>query len=185
MFVCEQCSFYTHSHHGFRQHTFEKHRPPTSNDQCDPRIFELLFVTRCADGTFALCADPSEKKDPSTVVPSKPPPKRKPVKRKNPRKKAQPLPEVSRTPTKKESVAHAYIFMKHRRSYSSQQPTCLHSLSAEYQICREHTIRHMSRTQKTLKRRKPGQKLNADRSIDLIGECMKGIVNSVVSDEDR
>ena len=185
MFVCEQCSFYTYSHHSFCQHTFEKHRPPTSNDQRDPRSFDLLFVTRRADGTFALCTDPSEKKDSLTVVPPKTPSQRKPVKRKNARKKAHSSPVVTSAPTKKESVAHAYIFMKHRRSYSSKQPTSLHSLSAEYQICREHTIRHMSHTQKTLKRRKTRQRINTGRSIDLIGECLKGIVNSIVSDEDR
>ena len=185
MFVCEQCSFYTYSHHSFCQHTFEKHHPPVSNDQQDPRSFDLLFVTQCVDGTFALCAAPSGKKDPLTVVSPKTPTQQKPVKRKNPRKKAQPSSVVTRTPMKKKSVGHAYIFMKHRQGYSSTQPTYLHSLSAEYQICREHTIRHMSHTQKTLKRRKAGQKVNAGRSIDLIDECLKAIANSVVSDADR
>ena len=182
MFFCEQCVFYTHSRHSLCEHTFEKHRPKPSTD---PRSFDLLFVTRCVDGTFALCMDSLGKNDPPLVVSSKTAPQRKSAKEKKPvKQKRQNKTQASTLATgspAKEEVRQVYIFMKHRRSYSPKEPTCLHSLSVEYQICREHTIRHMSHTQEILKRRRIRTKLNVGRMIDVIGACLKDIVNNIVS----
>ncbi|CAF1004895.1 unnamed protein product [Adineta ricciae] len=62
MFFCDQCSFYTYSHYSLTQHMFEKHLPPVTEharDFSNPKSFDLLYVTRCPDGTFALCMDSS------------------------------------------------------------------------------------------------------------------------------
>ncbi|CAF2059941.1 unnamed protein product [Rotaria magnacalcarata] len=62
IFFCRQCSFYTYSQHGLYQHIFEKHSLNFHNDTIDPKTLDLLYVTRCQDGTFALCMDSSASK---------------------------------------------------------------------------------------------------------------------------
>jgi len=91
---------------------------------------------------------------------------------------------IPKHPIPKEKQANTYVLMKHRRCYSTHSPPCLHSLSLEYNICREHTIRHMCHTHKVLKRRKFKPKSNTLISIEA-AECLKTIVNQVVNNEEN
>jgi hypothetical protein len=63
--------------------------------------------------------------------------------------------------------------MKHRRCYSSRNPPCLHPVTLEYNICREHTIRHMCHTQGIHNRRKVKPKATKWNLIDEVALCLK------------
>jgi hypothetical protein len=90
---------------------------------------------------------------------------------------------IPKRPAIKEKQSNTYVLMKHRRCYSNRHPPCLHSLSLEYNICREHTIRHMCHTQGILNRRKFKPKLNKCNLIDEVALCLKTIVNHIVDFE--
>ncbi len=176
---------------------------------------DLLYITRCSDGKFALCMDSSPTPPPTTTkidekiispTTNNTPPK---PKRRNPRKKIpkqkpadkdddivvlsekpniNPQPSsssITKHPTPKEKPLHKYVLMKHRRCYSINNPTCLHSLTLEYNICRERTIRHMCQTHDILKRRILKPKLNRLSSIYEVAKCLKTIVNDVVNMEEN
>jgi hypothetical protein len=204
---------------------FEKHHSIPHTDNIDPKSLELLYITRCLDGTFALCMDSSSPSPaPATVPPPPLPPasamtskanekpttaaekitKPKTPKRKPRTKKVQdndiivlaeerdpnPQPssssEIIKRPVAKEKPSNTYVLMKHRRCYSFRYPPCLHPLTLEYNICREHTIRHMCHTQGTLNRRKLKPKPNEHRLSDDVAMCLKTVVNRVVEiEEDR
>ena len=241
IFFCHQCSFYSYSQHNLYQHVFEKHHSIPHTDITDPKSLELLYITRCSDGTFALCMDSSSPAVASAPVPPQPQPpatiskaiekaiekaidatdqniKPKAQKRKPRQKKVQdneivvlsekrepnpePLPSSSSTvassskptslsvipkrPANKEKPNYTYVLMKHRRCYGSRHPPCLHPLSLEYNICREHTIRHMCHTQGIHKRRKFKPKPMQWNLIDEVALCLKTVINNVVEiEEDR
>ncbi|CAF5138008.1 unnamed protein product, partial [Rotaria sp. Silwood1] len=83
-----------------------------------------------------------------------------------------------------EKQTHTYVLMKHRRCFSSRNPLCLHSLTLEYMICREHTIRRMCKTQGILKRQNIQPKLTELRLIDEVSKCLKTIINDIVDMEE-
>ncbi|CAF0797332.1 unnamed protein product [Rotaria sp. Silwood1] len=231
IFFCHQCSFYTYSHHNLYQHIFEKHHSHFNDDNFDPKKLDLLYVTRCQDGTFALCMDSSppqskistssstithtdEQLSNSSTTNNIQKPKRKPLKKKPPVQnkvldtdivllpekqdiKSQPSSSSlsssslssSSLPIKKHSKStekqtHTYVLMKHRRCFSGRNPLCLHSLTLEYMICREHTIRRMCKTQGILKRQNIQPKLTALRLIDEVSKCLKTIINDIVNMEE-
>jgi hypothetical protein len=88
-------------------------------------------------------------------------------------------------PIPREKSTNTYVLMKHRRCYSIQSPPCLHSLTLEYNICREHTIRHMCHTQRVLKRRKFIPKPKKLLLIEEVANCLKTIVNHVIDIEEN
>ncbi|CAF1500693.1 unnamed protein product, partial [Adineta steineri] len=90
-----------------------------------------------------------------------------------------------KSPAPKEKQTHTYILMKHRRCYAVRNPPCLHALTLEYNICREHTIRHMCHTQKIFKRRNFKIKLHARSLINEIARCLKKVVNKIVNLEEN
>jgi hypothetical protein len=92
---------------------------------------------------------------------------------------------ITKRPIPKEKPTNTYVLMKHRRCYSIQSQPCLHSLALEYNICREHTIRHMCRTQRVLKRRKFKPKSKKLLLIDEIAKCLKTIVNQIIDTEEN
>jgi hypothetical protein len=75
----------------------------------------------------------------------------------------------------------SYVLMKNRRTYSLKKPPCLHSLTLEYNVCRENTIRQMCHTQDILKRRKFLIEFHKTRLIDEVADCLRTIVNHVVN----
>jgi hypothetical protein len=92
---------------------------------------------------------------------------------------------IIKRPIPKEKPTNTYVLMRHRRCYSIQSPPCLHSLTLEYNICREHTIRHMCRTQRVLRRRKFKPKSKKILLIDEVAKCLKTIVNHVIDIEEN
>ncbi|CAF2402549.1 unnamed protein product [Rotaria sp. Silwood2] len=240
IFFCHQCSFYTYSNHNLYQHITEKHHSHFNDDNFDPKKLDLLYVTRCQDGTFALCMDSSQPKITSTsstithtdeqpnnaattdnfpTTNNNQKPKRKPSKKKPPIQKktedidivllsekqditSQPSLSVSllssssppslspsssirKHPKFREKQTHTYVLMKHRRCFSSRNPLCLHSLTLEYAICQEHTIRRMCKTQAIVKRQKFQPKFKILRLVDEVSRCLKTIVNDIVDIEDN
>jgi len=220
MFFCDRCSFYTYSSYNLSQHLFEKHNLnliEEINEPLNPKSFDLLYVTRCSDGTFALCMDSSSSSSSSTtttnkisnndqrfIISSATPndqQQNKPAKKKLLKQKEFPneedndiflLPEKpyinnrSLIRSKRsEKPNQTYVVMKHRRCYSMKKLPCLHSLTLEYNICREHTIRHMSHTQNITKRRKFLTKFSKTRLIDEVASCLKTIVNNIVNSEEN
>ena len=194
-------------------------------DNINPKQLDLLYITRCADGTFALCMDSSspssttttsnEKSPVTTTVSTKP----KAVKEKTSSKsvkekiqaklakqKSRPIepsetdvivaseksksqPSTSSPVTlhrqaSKEKQASTYVLMKHRRCFLTRHPPCLHSSTLEYNICREHTIRHMCRTPMINKRRKIPAISNKNHLINQVAICLKTIVNQIVQNEE-
>ena len=187
MFFCHLCSFYTYSNHSLYQHMSDKHQ---SQPHTDPKQLDLLYVTRCSDGTFALCID-SAATDPVPAVKAK---ARKKWTRKNPYKtpekaKIEVVPPPVTKPTRvatEEKPSRTFVLMKHRRCFSSKRVVCLHSLTVEYNACQEHTIRHMSRTHGTIRQRRRFPPITDTwRLIDEIATCLKCIVNTIVNDEDH
>jgi len=221
MFFCEQCSFYTYSYYNLSQHIFEKHNLnliEEINEPLNPKSFDLLYVTRCSDGTFALCMDSSSSPTTTTttttnkvinndqrlIISSATPndqhqiksPKKKIFKQKESLKeqnndvvvlseKRDINHRLLIDPKRKEKQNQTYVLMKHRRCYSMKKPSCLHSLTLEYNICREHTIRHMCQTQNIFKRRKFLTKFRNTRLIDEVASCLKTIVNTIVNSEEN
>ena len=228
MFFCHQCPFYTYSHHSLYQHICEKHNSYFNNDSINSKNLELIYITRCSDGTFALCMDSSTPSSlpppPSQQQSQLPPPLLKPVeqittppavvtntKKPKPRtlkKKAtkqkkveedndivvlsekrntnpQPPSAITKHPLPKEKQTSTFVLMKHRRCYSNRFSPCLHSLTLEYNICREHTIRHMCHTYGITQRRRFQPKRNTLRLIDDVAKCLKTVVNDVVTMEDN
>ncbi len=211
MFFCDQCSFYTYSYYNLSQHMFEKHHLnliEEITEPVNPKSFDLLYVTRCSDGTFALCMDSSSptttNNDQRLIISSATPneqyqnqsSKKKLVKQK------ELVNEVDNdvvlltekhdyhqrslvNSKRKEKQNQTYVLMKHRRCYSMKKPPCLHSLTLEYNICREHTIRHLSHKQDITKRRKFLTKFHNTRLIDEVANCLKTIVNNIVDREDN
>ncbi len=206
MFFCEQCSFYTYSHYNLSQHIFEKHTiTEITNDSLNPKSFDLLYVTRCSDGKFALCMDSSSSTtskvtntDQRLIISSATfneqqqtkPAKKKIVTQKklsNEEDKDLVLLPENRD-NKQQELIHSkekryrsYVLMKHRRNYSLKKPPCLHSLTLEYNVCRENTIRQMCHTQDILKRRKFLRKFHKTRLIDEVADCLRTIVNHIVN----
>jgi len=219
MFFCDQCSFYTYSYYNLSQHLFEKHNLnliEEINEPLNPKSFDLLYVTRCADGTFALCMDSSSSSSSTTttnkisnndqrfVISSatpndqqqNKPPKKKLVKSKEFLNEGDnDIVLLSEKPyinnrslirsKRIEKSNQTYVVMKHRRSYSMKKLPCLHSLTLEYNICREHTIRHMCHTQNITKQRKFLTKFSKTRLIDEVANCLKTIVNNIVNTEEN
>jgi hypothetical protein len=221
MFFCDQCSFYTYSYYNLAQHLFEKHNLnliEDINEPLNPKTFDLLYVTRCLDGTFALCMDSSSSSlsattttnkisnnDQRFIISSATPNDQHQTK--SPKKKILKPKELLNNdedndivvlsekhdintrsltrPKRKEKLNQTYVLMKHRRCYSMKKIPCLHSLTLEYNICREHTIRHMCHTQDILKRRKFLNKFHQTRLIDEVANCLKTIVNNIVNNEEN
>ncbi|CAF3953011.1 unnamed protein product [Adineta steineri] len=213
MFFCEQCSFYTYSHYTLSQHIFEKHSvTETIHDPANPKAYDLLYVTRCQDGTFALCMDSSSSDTTNKanntnqqfIISSatyndqqqNKPLKKKPLKQKELLNEDDNdivlLTEKCNTNHRsticlkeKEKNYQSYVLIKHRRFYSLKKPLCLHSLILEYNICREHTIRHMCQTQDILKRRKFITKFSKTRLVDEVADCLRTIVNDIINSEEN
>ena len=214
MFFCDRCSFYTYSHYNLSQHLFEKHNLnliEEIRDPLNPKTFDLLYVTRCPDGTFALCMDSSlhpinklTNTDHRLIISSaalqEQVPKKKLLKQKEllsteedhdivllPEKRA-----ITTTNQRslirskiKEKTNRKYVLMKHRRCYSLKKPTCLHSLTLEYKICREHAIQHICKTENILKRRHFLPKVSNIRLNDVIANCLRTLVNQIVDNEEN
>ncbi|CAF4740702.1 unnamed protein product, partial [Rotaria socialis] len=211
MFFCDQCPFYTYSHVNLSQHMFEKHicnLNENANDFENPKSFDLLYVTRCSDGTFALCMDSSSRKgstnDPRLIISSATPSNQqqnKPAKKKNSKQKESSNEDendaavvLGKSHTDHRLLKHSkgkgkqnqtYVLMKHRRCYLMKRNSRLHSLTLEYNICREHTIRQMCLTQNILKQRKFLAKFHSTRFIDDITICLRTIVNQIVNSEEN
>jgi hypothetical protein len=92
---------------------------------------------------------------------------------------------VTKCPIVKEKPTKRYILMKHRCCYAIRLPPCLHALTLEYNICREHTIRQMCHTQGILKRRKFKPKSDKLLLIDEAANCLKTVVNHIVDIEEN
>ena len=75
--------------------------------------------------------------------------------------------------------------MKYRHCYSIRNLPCLHALTLEYDVCREYAIRYLCNTQGILQRRKFQPKSHPSRIIDEVAQCLKTVVNNVVSAEDN
>ncbi|CAF4282687.1 unnamed protein product [Rotaria sp. Silwood2] len=215
MFFCDQCSFYTYSHYNLTQHMFEKHTlsvHENTNDSLHPKSYDLLYVTRCSDGTFALCMDSSSTKtnktnnnnDQRLIISSailNDQHTNKTTKKKISKQKdlfneddsdILLLSDKSDTnhrslinSKEKEKQNQTYVIMKHRRCYLMKKTYRLHSLTIEYNICREHTIRQMCHTQDIIKRRKFLTKFNQIQFIDEIANCLRTIVNHIVNSDDN
>jgi len=219
MFFCDHCSFYTYSYYNLSHHLFEKHNLnliEEINEPLNPKSFDLLYVTRCSDGTFALCMESSSSSSSTTttnkisnndqrfIISSATPndqqqntsPKKKLVKQKECSNEEDNdiflLSEKSYINNRSlirskrnEKSNQTYVVMKHRRSYSMKKLPCLHSLTLEYNICREHTIRHMCHTQNITKQRKFLTKFSKTRLIDEVANCLKTIVNNIVNTEEN
>lgn len=216
MFFCDQCPFYTYSNYSLSQHVFEKHivtLVDNSNEDSNSKSFDLLYVTRCADGTFALCMDSSPN---ATNQQSNSNDQRRIIssatfdneqhQNKLTKKTATKSTETSRDddndvvvlleksnksqrtliPSKEKGKQNqTYVLMKHRKCYLMKKTLRLHSLTLEYNICRENTIRQMCHTQNILKRRKFLTKSHKIRFIDEISTCLRTIVNHIVNSEDN
>ena len=213
LFICQQCSFYTHSHYHYSQHLFEKHQANIAghtNGRPNPKAFDLIYTKRCPDGHFALCcvdsSASSKKNDEQRCVP--------PISLANdplPTKslKATPLKpnfasnvtesDVLRLPMRPDTTEQTvlrskakaskpnriYVLMKHRRCYARQESPCLHSLTLEYNICCEHTIRQMSQTQTMNKRHRRSVIVDRTRLKDEIARCLRTVVNQIVHNEEH
>ena len=224
IFFCHHCTFYSFSQHNLYQHIHENHPTYAKNDNIDPKQLELLYITRCADGTFALCMDSSSSSSSSSMAASFPRPtnnkspiplnhkvikpkavKTKPIKEKAPPKppkekrstkdiviiseKSDPQPSKSsittnRQDSSKENQANTYVLMRHRRCFLARHSASLHSTTLEYNICREHTIRHMCQTPATIKRRKLPSVSRQGHLIDEVAICLKSMVNQLVDNEE-
>lgn len=211
MLFCEHCSYYTYSSFTLSQHMFEKHHINVIEETpqpLNPTSFDLLYVTRCTDGTFALCMDSSMKptttnkkvnNDQRLVISSGIPADQQV--NKSSKKKSSEItdtsPEGNRpttsvipkrerttrssTRTKRDQKSNkTYALMKHRSFYSTKKSPCLHALTLEYNISREHTIRQISRTEHIDKRRTVSQTFSRTRLIDEVANCLKTIVNQIV-----
>jgi hypothetical protein len=203
MFFCKQCSFYTYSYFNLSQHIYEKHNSnliENIHESLNPKSFDLLYVTRCTDGTFALCMDSSttnkisnnvQRRIISSATPTADQYQTKlPIKQNSPQEGNDIvlITENHRSlinSKRKEKQNQMYILMKHRRCYSIKKKSCLHSLTLEYNICREHTIRQMSHTNDYKKRRKPFKIYSNTRLIDEVANCLKMVVNNIVDNEEN
>jgi hypothetical protein len=194
---------------------FEKHHInliEEIHEPLNPKSFDLLYVTRCSDGTFALCMDSSlsttnkiSTNDQQFIISSATPTDQH--QNKLPKKKILQKNQLSREEDndivlitdkretnhrrslvqskRKEKHNQTYVIMKHRRCYSMKKPSYSHSLTLEYNICREHTIRYMSHTQEIEKRRNFLNKFHNTRLIDEVANCLKTIVNNIVNAEEN
>ena len=209
VFFCQHCAFYTYSHYQLSQHMFEKHELnliEDISDPLDPKAFDLLYLTRCADGTFALCMDaaaPSSSKyshDQQLILSSttlNDQPLLKATKKSSTKEDRNELvvseekrdttakPSSSERSRVKEKSNRNYLVMKHRRFYSLKRSPALHSITLEYNICRERMIRHMARTQDIIKRRANQAKSDERRLIDEISHCLRTTVNQIVDSEEN
>ncbi|CAF0904277.1 unnamed protein product [Adineta ricciae] len=86
---------------------------------------------------------------------------------------------------RKKKPTPTYVLMKHRRCYSIRYPPCLHSLTLEYNICREHTIRQMCHTQGPLKRNGFHSKSTPLSIIEAVAKCLKATVNAIIVTEEN
>ena len=77
-----------------------------------------------------------------------------------------------------------YALMKHRPFFSMRKSSCLHALTLEYNICREHTIRHISHTEHIDKHRRSISLSPRTRLIDEVANCLKTVVNQIVDTEE-
>ena len=213
MFFCDQCSFYTYSHYNLFQHLFEKHElNPNGNadDSLNPKAFDLLYVTRCPDGTFALCMESSlstsnnaTNNDQRLIISSavvnsqrqnvlskkKTPPQGKLFDEQD--EDIAVLSEqhdISHRPLivskKNDKQKQTFIIMKHQKHSSTEQSVLSHSLTLEYNIRREHTIRQMCHTQELLKRRKFLRQFYKTTFIDEVTNCLRTIVNNAADSEE-
>jgi hypothetical protein len=92
---------------------------------------------------------------------------------------------IPKRPLIKEKQINTYVLMKHRRCFSIRSPPCSHSLSLEYNICREHTMRQMCHTQGLLKRQKVKSNSNVSKLVDEVAFCLKTMVNHIVNTEEN
>lgn len=190
---------------------FEKHELnliEDISDPLDPKAFDLLYLTRCADGTFALCMDaaaPSSSKyshDQQLILSSttiNDQPSLKATKKSSTKEErnesvvpaekrdttAKPPSSSSDRSIVKEKSNRNYLVMKHRRFYSLKRSPALHSMTLEYNICRERMIRHMSRTQDNVKRRANQAKSDERRLIDEISHCLRTTINQLIDSEEN
>ncbi|UJR31027.1 hypothetical protein I4U23_018536 [Adineta vaga] len=223
MFFCDQCSFYSYSHYTLTQHVYEKHTPNVSehtHDSSNPKSFDLLYITRCSDGTFALCMDSSLSPTTTTttalnkvttndhplIISSAVPndqQQNQSLKKKLVKQKSSTNEEnndivllssekhdttnhrpVTQTKTKEKPFQN-YISIKHRRVYSLKKPFSFHTLTLEYDLCRENMIRLMCNTQSITKRRSFLEEFHKTRLIDEVADCLRIIVNDIVDSEDN
>ena len=206
VFFCQHCAFFTYSHYQLSQHMFEKHDLNLIEDiatPLDPKAFDLLYLTRCADGTFALCMDaavPSSSKyshDHQLILSSttlNDQPMLKATKKSSTKddrnepamasdKRETPAKPLAERLTVKGTSNRNCVVIKHRRFFALKRSPALHSLTLEYNICRERFIRHMSRTQHTFQRRTNPATCDERRLIDEIAHCLRTTVNQIVDNE--
>jgi len=178
MFFCDHCSFYTYSYYQLSQHLFDKHHINLLNDvtqTLNPKSFDLLYVTRCQDGPFALCMDSSTKSTTNdqqqrTIISSANPAEQ--TQNQSPKKKfLQSNEHLKTTPTS--------IFMKQRNDFLLKKPSYSHSFTLEYNICRQQMIQKLNKTKIYSKPTSCSLRL-----IDEVANCLKTIVNQIIEQED-
>ncbi|CAF0939973.1 unnamed protein product [Didymodactylos carnosus] len=284
MFFCTQCCYYTYSRLQYYQHCHTEHAQTTLSlentnknmsitydfNLMNPENFDHLYVTRCNDGTFALCMDSSvnvneddcqiisstkkQSNDGQKLETNPTPVKSQDVSlptlpaeichdsddelrlfnknasrdktiqdiniplsfqqqqsprtdRHQPKQSPPPPPPAPQTDNEdillldnvvsppspvKEKLTRAYVSMKHRRSFCNKQQRSLQSLTLEYAICKEQTIRQMCRTNKQKRRRKKvilttTNKLNkllfTNKNNEIVS-CINNIIDSMVYDKE-
>ncbi|CAM4768355.1 unnamed protein product [Rotaria magnacalcarata] len=133
MFFCDQCPFYAYSHFNLSQHMFEKHicnLNENANDSENPKSFDLLYVTRCSDGTFALCMDSSSHKvstnDQRLIISSATPSNQqqnKPAKKKNSKLKESSNEDENDAAVVSEKSHTNHRLLKHSKGKGKQNQT--------------------------------------------------------------
>ncbi|CAF1217471.1 unnamed protein product [Rotaria magnacalcarata] len=133
MFFCDQCPFYAYSHFNLSQHMFEKHicnLNENANDSENPKSFNLLYVTRCSDGTFALCMDSSSHKvstnDQRLIISSATPSNQqqnKPAKKKNSKLKESSNEDENDAAVVSEKSHTNHRLLKHSKGKGKQNQT--------------------------------------------------------------
>lgn len=211
LFFCHQCSFYTFSHHQLAQHLFDKHQlnfiedtSPPSN----PSSFDLLYLTRCADGTFALCMDASapNNAEPSSsaattastsssssisFLKSVPTKKRKiPIENGEDtgislRKDSSTEPVAPKPMEIVEKPVKRLFLMKTRGCFTFRRPMCLHALTLEYRICRNAALKEKFPSTSQSERKCSRSNDQPRRLIEEIAHCIRTVVNEIVAKEEN
>jgi len=198
LFFCQHCSYYTFSNYQLAQHLFDRHQINFLEEigqPSNPALFDLLYLTRCADGTFALCMDGSTSPaTPTTPTQNVSQPssssfnqsKSIPTKKRKIIRPEEPIVPVVEPKQPVEHVeivekkATKFVLMKTRSFYSLRKPICLHSLTLEYGICRKEMLKKkfqcLTLTQRTDQPR---------RLTDEIAHCIRTIVNEIDENEEN
>ncbi|CAF0870042.1 unnamed protein product [Adineta ricciae] len=92
---------------------------------------------------------------------------------------------VTKVVPRKKKPTPTYVLMKHRRCYSIRYPPCLHPLTLEYNICREHTIRQMCHTQGPVNWKRFHSKSTPLSIIEVVASCLKATVNAIIVTEEN